>query len=270
MASLILSAHHSRGQETLFSHFHDCNQLLVIKEGLADIAIEGHSYSAGNGSLVLISRFEQHAITPLTENYDRYILRIASSTLSSHETENLLFSVLSNRPAPFSHWIDLGDSFPNYLDILEEILAEQEAQNPLCDYMLDQLLFRFLALLYRNHGSLFASNDHHYLGLISRIKNELSQHYDTDYTLESLAAQYHISSSYLAHIFKATTGISIMHYLQACRLASAKQLLATTSLPVGKIVERCGFSDHSNFSRIFKEQLGLSPLAFRHQYQDGK
>jgi YesN/AraC family two-component response regulator len=58
-----------------------------------------------------------------------------------------------------------------------------------------------------------------------------------------------------------------MEYLQSCRMANAKQLLAETEFCIGEIVEKCGFCDNSNFSRTFKKLNGLSPSDFRKKYK---
>jgi len=43
--------------------------------------------------------------------------------------------------------------------------------------------------------------------------------------------------------------------------------LAETDWEIGTIVEECGFSDNSNFSRTFKKTTGLSPTEFRKQFR---
>jgi AraC-like DNA-binding protein len=58
-----------------------------------------------------------------------------------------------------------------------------------------------------------------------------------------------------------------MEYLQSCRMANAKRMLAQTDYSVGEIVEKCGFSDNSNFSRTFKSLNGMSPTDFRKKYK---
>ncbi len=267
LSSLILSANYSNGHEKVRSHFHDCNQLLLIQEGSAKIIIEGKHYIATEGSLVLISRFEQHSIIPLTSNYNRYILRISSSTISHDETENLLFSVLINRPENFCHVIKISN-LHEYTQIFDRIIREINEKKVFCDYVLDKLLYSFLAILYRNHNSLFSENAERHIEIITKIKNDFSKNYSENYSLDSLAAKYHLSPSYLSHIFKSSTGMSLMNYLLDCRIVSAKKLLATTNMSISEIVELCGFSDHSNFSRKFKEKIGTTPLVFRKTYKD--
>lgn len=51
------------------------------------------------------------------------------------------------------------------------------------------------------------------------------------------------------------------------RLERAKQLLAETTLPVGVIADKCGFSQAKYFSQVFHAKLGLTPGRYRHDTQ---
>jgi AraC-like DNA-binding protein len=86
------------------------------------------------------------------------------------------------------------------------------------------------------------------------------------FSLASLSEEYGMSVSHLSHLFKRITGNSVMGYLLSCRLAGAKKYLAETPMEIGHIVEKCGFTDASNFSRTFRRQTGLTPSQFRMQF----
>jgi two-component system response regulator YesN len=48
-----------------------------------------------------------------------------------------------------------------------------------------------------------------------------------------------------------------------CRLSAAKNLLSSTDKGIKEIIDLCGFSDESNFSRTFREKVGMTPTEFR-------
>ena len=63
--------------------------------------------------------------------------------------------------------------------------------------------------------------------------------------------------------FKRLFDITPGHWLMQKRLAHARVLLKTTEKSVGDIVLESGFESAPHFSRVFKNQVGQSPLHYR-------
>ena len=53
-----------------------------------------------------------------------------------------------------------------------------------------------------------------------------------------------------------------------CRLAVARCLLLSTSLPVSVVALRTGFHDANSFIRFFRREMRLTPGQFRHRKYD--
>ncbi len=84
---------------------------------------------------------------------------------------------------------------------------------------------------------------------------------------DELAAMVHVSSGYLGRIFKKQTGLALTDYIIKKRIVVAKQLLVKTSLSITDISARVGISYSSYFTKIFKEQVGMTPQEYRQQYK---
>ena len=261
MESMILSAEYSDTMRHKPVHFHDCHQLLYIAEGTVLITVSGKTYRASPGTAVLISRFEEHSIQVESDLYRRYTLHISPESARPDP----LLSLLVNRPGNFRHAVILGtDSGAEQL--LERIVYEHQSADPMGEKMLDLLFLQLLITIYRAHPEMIPNIENE-LQLIRQIQQQFEEDYRTAYTLQELSRQYHISQSYLSHLFKQVTGTSVMGYLASCRYAAAKRYLAETDLEIGRIVELCGFSDNSNFSRSFKSITGMTPSDFRSHYR---
>ena len=52
-------------------------------------------------------------------------------------------------------------------------------------------------------------------------------------------------------------------YFINMRLQNAKRLLVTTHDSIEQVAENCGFDNTSNFIRLFKQRVGMTPTAFR-------
>jgi len=102
---------------------------------------------------------------------------------------------------------------------------------------------------------------------VSDIVGYINKHLSEKIVLEDICKRFHISKYYLCHMFKETTGMSIMRYILDQRIAHAKNLMIRTELSISEIAIRSGFSCFSYFSRAFKNAEGVSPRAFRKRYQ---
>jgi transcriptional regulator GlxA family with amidase domain len=84
---------------------------------------------------------------------------------------------------------------------------------------------------------------------------------------EDLARAVNLSSSYLAHLFKAETGVSLLQYLKSLRMRKAKELMETTFLSVKQIRSRVGARDKGHFARDFKRAYGLTPAQYKEHHR---
>ncbi len=82
-------------------------------------------------------------------------------------------------------------------------------------------------------------------------------------TLARLARVCGLSSSRLSHLFRAETGQTPMEYLEAQRIARARDMLAHSAKPIAAIAAAVGFLDPLYFSRVFRRHASMSPRAWR-------
>lgn len=101
--------------------------------------------------------------------------------------------------------------------------------------------------------------------MISQAIIYLNTHIAEPISIDDICRQVNVSKYHLCRKFKETTGLTIMEYLLKTRLEAAKQLLLTSRCTISEISEQTGFSSVSYFSRVFREQNGLSPLQYRKQ-----
>ena len=101
------------------------------------------------------------------------------------------------------------------------------------------------------------------VALVRNIISHLCQHYSERITLQSIAANVHKSPGECSRIFKKTTNSTIFDYLEGYRIEQAAQLLRTSSLSVESIGAACGFGTASYFIKVFKKNMGQTPLDYR-------
>lgn len=84
-------------------------------------------------------------------------------------------------------------------------------------------------------------------------------------SLDEIADFCHISRSHLGRIFRENLHMSLQEYLIQFRLNKAKDLLSTTSAPIGEIAAMVGYQNELNLLRAFKKAYGITPHAWRNQ-----
>jgi AraC-like DNA-binding protein len=78
----------------------------------------------------------------------------------------------------------------------------------------------------------------------------------------AIAAQLGVSAGHLSRCFRRVEGITYERHLMIRRIEYAKQLLLDPFNNVSLVSERCGFSDATYFSRVFRSLVGMPPSAF--------
>ncbi|MEM6552092.1 MAG: AraC family transcriptional regulator [Planctomycetota bacterium] len=91
----------------------------------------------------------------------------------------------------------------------------------------------------------------------------LAERWDQPITLDDAASATHLTPSAFARLFKRTMGKTFIQYLHELRIAHACQALTGTDQPVTRIAADAGFTNLSNFNRVFRRLRGCSPREFR-------
>jgi len=99
--------------------------------------------------------------------------------------------------------------------------------------------------------------------LIWGLQERLQAGYEEKWTVARMSSLTGLKPTRLFAAFKRETGCSPVAWLLAARLAQARRLLRNTRRPVAEVAADCGFADPNYFARIFRQQVGRSPTAFR-------
>lgn len=111
-----------------------------------------------------------------------------------------------------------------------------------------------------------ATND-----LLINFENILDKHFadNLDLTLptvEKLAAELNVSSSYLSDMLRSLTGQNTQQHIHDKLIEKAKEILITTNLTVSEIAYQLGFEYPQSFSKLFKTKTNFTPVEYRHTY----
>ena len=99
--------------------------------------------------------------------------------------------------------------------------------------------------------------------VIATVKRYIHDHIQETIYVSELAGEVFLNEQYLMRLFKKVEGVSLMEYITAERLRVAQNLLSTTDYPIHRVAGAAGYVNYSYFTRIFKREIGMTPLKYR-------
>ena len=151
------------------------------------------------------------------------------------------------------------------MHVCAAIVREQRLiDSPERQTMLEALSAQLLILLWRNciNGRAVDCADNA-TNLVRRAESILNERYSSSITIEEVADEVGVSTSYLREQFRAIRGITPMSYLQQTRLRHALSWLRHSNRTLESVATACGYDSASHLSRHVKRATGKSPGAIR-------
>lgn len=90
--------------------------------------------------------------------------------------------------------------------------------------------------------------------------------FQNEILIETIAEIAHLTVPSFCRYFKSRTRKTYIEYLNEIRVSHARKLLINNELGISQIGLESGFQNLSHFHRIFKNQVGVTPLAYRRNF----
>lgn len=167
--------------------------------------------------------------------------------LPQYIVDDFLYQVYSLLPEVFS--IEEVHCIRSMNQILGKLYA-YESFEQLWKDIADSLIY-----LFNNYSKIVYGDT-----LSEKVKQYITNNYNHKINLNKLAERYGYTPSYLHRTFKKELGVSPLQYMTSIRINQAKKLLL--ELPGADIKEialKIGYDDSRYFSRVFKNEVGISP-----------
>lgn len=102
---------------------------------------------------------------------------------------------------------------------------------------------------------------------ILRTQMHITEHLSEIIDFEVLAQKVGLTYRSFRYLFAKESGLSPLQYQLERRLARAKNLLASSDMPVKDIAETLGFNSTWYFAHFFQKHAKTSPAAYRKQHR---
>ena len=97
---------------------------------------------------------------------------------------------------------------------------------------------------------------------LSRLTDYIEDHLHRPIGLAELADLVNVSRFHFARLFRQSTGLTAIHFVERRRIERAQTLIATTDTPLSDIALIVGYSDQSCFTRRFSRHTGCTPAVY--------
>ena len=221
--------------------------LALVTEGECDYIFKNKTLSARTGDIVFLDNYTPFHQRTLNDFYV-YVINFSSEGGLIQEPHII-------KPM----------GFDRYLSMFKEAAITFEQRKPGYVLLTKSIIYRILSAIQADSAS---SNQ-------PRTKTDKIA-FATDYigknltnyqlSVETVAREMSISTTYLRKIFVESVGMSPLKYIKTRRINLAADILSTTDRSVNEAARECGFQDASYFCKEFKKIMGTSPLAFRNKY----
>lgn len=222
-------------------------ELFISNSGIAHI--NGVAYPISRGSVLVARPNDLRQTTPHVKcHFIHFVVH-----------DQMIVQFINSLPRFFE--VPYEECVPFFDDILKSFISADETSNICSVGLLLQLLYylkqkpRFKTLRQDNLPQMDEA--------LSLAVNFIHANYSHEITVEKIAEQCNLSTSYLFKLFQHYLHVTPMEYASNLRLENAKKLLLSDSLSISDVALTCGFSSQSYFSYFFKKRTGMSPGQFR-------
>ena len=102
--------------------------------------------------------------------------------------------------------------------------------------------------------------------IMEQVEKYMEIHYaDTELSVEKLAADVFLDSSYVRRIVSRQRGCTVSDLLTSVRMEKAVELMKKEHLSIAELSEQVGYKEAGYFSKCFKKYFGISPKNYYNQ-----
>lgn len=235
-------------------------QWIQCRHGEGKFKLSATEYIVKQGMGILLFPGQKHEYYALTESWEvDWIIFDGSGTASLFETVGIVGTSVFALATP-DHLLS------RMRELLRAALTPQE--QTLSNYSCSALLYTLLTEIIQRISVEGSDTVGQQYMRLKPVLDYIDLHYAEEISLQTLAGLLNVTPEYFCHLFKKTTGVRPISYVNQVRINKSKELLLdNVQHEMKDIAHQVGFESASYYGAMFKKMERLTPGAFRRSYQ---
>ncbi len=252
-------------------HSHDFIEIMYVCNGQITHVIEDQEVQLNTDDIILLGKDTRHSIRSagqddigmnLIISVDLFETLLNSLRQKSQLPVKKLESLLKRDGLPFC--VFHASESISVRNLMESMIASVICEKKANGYILQQSLALLLGYLAEMNEAKEPPLPDSETVLKKKILNYIQTSYSTA-TLTEAAGMMGLSASYLSRVITQSLNMSFKELLMGARFSAAQELLRSTKMPVGDIINHVGYENSSYFHKEFKRRYGVTPSEYRKQ-----
>ncbi len=233
-----------------FPHLHNKLELLFCLEGELEVTCGKHKKQLKANDFALIMPYTVH------------------SYQSAKQSKVLIITVLKENLPLFHQYFSIEPVNPyleNIIDSDIDYITKKLTSPTRHSLTFEQLIgYIYVILSFVFNEMKFNPEEKKGISdLLPNVLNYIEKNFQNEISLESIAFNIGVNSSYLSRIFSDKIGYSVTKYINEVRVDYAKSMLLSTDSSITDIAFNSGFKSIRTFNRVFLEHTNFTPKEYR-------
>ncbi len=259
-------------------HWHNEFEINFIRDGVAYCRIGTQTYELHKGDIIIKVPGILHD-THIQDGgfvyYDTLIFRAELLGIGEYERSYIeIFGRLINQKDAVQNPIRPTDiDYDRISSLLDDAITAAKQDSPLSDLLLKSRLTELFyelvkgGYIVKNEFSAKLDAD---MEILQPVLKYIADNYTSDIKIAELAKLAARSETAFMALFKKVMGVTAIEYITHLRINASCEMLRYTDQKIIDIAQNCGYYNLSNYNRIFRKKIGVTPKEFRNRFNSVK
>jgi len=259
----------NRHFQVMYPHRHDFFEVLFLLKGSGFHVIDSNKYEITPPCMFFLSPGQAHKLE-LSQDIEGFIFIFTSDfyQLDRSNPNRLIefpffYTIHQNNPPLLFKNIDDVTFLESLLRKGIKLVGNPEIKSAELFRSFLDIILNYCANLYPIDENLLVKGKGHLL--VKRFYQLLEEKYRENLTVTDYADNLSVTPNHLTQTLKQLTGNTSLEIIKSKQLLEIKRLLVHTNLGVSEISNQMNFADQSYFTKFFKRETGMLPLAYRNE-----